>query len=258
MRTSLRLWFLFDLPDKRPEPITEFNAADRVIVLAPHMDDEAIGCGGAILRHAQAGSDVTVVYMTDGSRGGYNADNQLVERRKNESRKAAEVLGIKHLLFLDAPDLALTDSPEIVRRVVETLNDNRPTIIYAPALTDRHPDHWATNSVLHAALAQMPADWARDVLIRGYEVWSPLPANRLLDISAQFELKRQAVSLFESQLSFDYVTAISGLNQYRSLTWQKGKGYAEAYLESTVSEYRRMFTALLTREATRTDRVSSE
>jgi LmbE family N-acetylglucosaminyl deacetylase len=247
LRNSLRLWFLFDLPDRRPEPLREFTR-EPVVVLAPHMDDEAIGCGGALVKHSQAGAEITAVYMTDGRQGGYNADNTLVARRKAESQKSADILGIRNLVFLDGPDLNLTDTPALVQRTADILLDQKPAVVYSPALTDRHPDHWGTNAILNSALALLPKALLETMTIRGYEVWSPLPANRLLDITAEFPRKRDAVSQFVSQLSFDYVTAVTGLNQYRALTWQKGNGYAEAYLDMTPAEYRRMFAALLVRE----------
>jgi len=247
MRSSLRLWFLFDLPDRRPQLINDFSA-NHVIVLSPHMDDEAIGCGGAIARHVQSGGAVTAVYMTDGRKGGFGGDDNLVARRKEESRKSGAILGISEYVFLDGPDLALTDSPDLVKRTAEIFRDKQPAIVYVPALTDRHPDHWGTNQILRAALDLLPAAQVNQMLIRGYEVWSPVPANRLMDITAQFDLKRQAISQFKTQLSFDYVAAVAGLNQFRALTWQRAKGYAEAFLETTPAEYRRMFSAMLVRE----------
>src|SRR5262249_22255086 len=67
----------------------------KVVVLAPHMDDEIIGCGGTVARHVDAGADVTVIYLTDGRRGSaalfrldgealHAAEEALVIRRKEE------------------------------------------------------------------------------------------------------------------------------------------------------------------------------
>ena len=95
------------------------------------MDDEVIGPGGTIALHRRAGATVTYVYMTDGlgSDPELNARRMpatelegrlrdLGETRKRESReKAAELLGIKELIFLDAPDGKLHETPEIVNRV---------------------------------------------------------------------------------------------------------------------------------------------
>ena len=84
--------------------------------------------------------------------------------------------------------------------VARLLAEKKPAVVYAPAVTDGHPDHWGSNRVLYAALkARRRRAGAARLLVRGYEVWSPLPANRLCDITAQADLKRRAIELFPSQ-----------------------------------------------------------
>jgi LmbE family N-acetylglucosaminyl deacetylase len=240
-RNSLRLWLGLEIPDMAPRLIEDFSAR-RIVVLAPHMDDEIIGPGGTILRHLRAKAPVTFVFMTDGMAGEPNAAKTLSQLRKSESRKAAEMLGVSDLIFLDGPDGALDDSPEMVAVLSEVLRERRPSVIYAPALTDHHADHWATNRILRQALDRLPEEVSRDLLVRGYEVWTPLPANRLADITSVADLKRHAIEAFESQLQHvNYVWTIMGLNQYRSMVHLTGKGYAEAFFETTTAEYARYF-----------------
>jgi LmbE family N-acetylglucosaminyl deacetylase len=120
-------------------------------------------------------------------------------------------------------------------------------VVYAPAVTDGHPDHWGANRVLHAALdlACLSGVLSPRLLIRGYEVWTALPANVLCDITAQADLKRRAIELFPSQTRIDnYVHTTMGLNRYRSATLNHGHGFAEAFMEATVAEYRRLFAAV--------------
>ena len=74
----------------------------------------------------------------------------------------------------------------------------------------------------------------KDTTIRGYEVWSPLLANRIVDISSTSRLKAHAVAEFASQTQqIDYARAISGLNAYRSMYFGRGRGEAEAFYECT-------------------------
>ena len=72
-------------------------ANGRIVVLAPHMDDETLGCGGTIARHVRAGAQVTVIFLTDGRRGGPscadltgpdldNKQREIVDVRKHEER----------------------------------------------------------------------------------------------------------------------------------------------------------------------------
>src|SRR5258705_86546 len=86
-------------------PVVCKPESGKILVLAPHMDDEVLGCGGTIARHAQAGADVTVIFLTDGRRGiGTIAalpepergrrERELVDTRKQEARRAGEILGV--------------------------------------------------------------------------------------------------------------------------------------------------------------------
>lgn len=245
-RNSLRLWLMLEMPDLAPVLITDFSDP-AVMVLAPHMDDEIIGPGGAVALHVRGGSAVTFVFMTDGKAGDRNAPppqpspEQLAQTRRAESQAAAQIVGVKDLVFLDGPDGALRETPPIVDALTDLLRRRRPSIIYAPALTDRHPDHWATNRILRVALDRLEPQ-QRSTIIRGYEIWSPLPANRMADITTVAQIKQQAIAAFVSQTRHvDYSWTATGLNQYRSMIHMHGRGYAEAFLESTVPEFRALY-----------------
>jgi LmbE family N-acetylglucosaminyl deacetylase len=245
-RNSLRLWLMLEMPDRSPQLIGEFGGGP-VVVLAPHMDDEIIGPGGTVVRHVATNSPVTFVFMTDGMAGDPRAldlssRQKYAETRKAESRRAAEIVGVRDLVFLDGPDGSLADTPEMIAALEKVLAERKPAVIYAPAVTDNHRDHWGTNRILRKALDRLPLAATRDLLIRGYEVWTPLPANRMVDITAVVEKKKAAIEVFVSQTRLvDYSRAILGLNQYRSMMYFFGRGWAEAFLETTCDEYRRMF-----------------
>jgi LmbE family N-acetylglucosaminyl deacetylase len=252
-RNSLRLWLMLEIPDRAPKLIEDFNDGP-VLVLAPHMDDEIIGPGGTVIRHVRAGANVAFVYMTDGRAGdpdllklGLPAaeldrrKQELADIRKTESFRAAQMVGVRDLIFLDGHDGALFETPEIVGALVGIIQQHRPSVIYAPALTDNHPDHWATNRILKLALGCMGASSTRDITIRGYEIWTPLPANRMADITDLAPLKQKAIECFTTQTRFvDYSWTTLGLNQYRSMMHLLGRGHAEAFLESTAEEFREM------------------
>jgi LmbE family N-acetylglucosaminyl deacetylase len=244
-----------------PQLVRTF-AEPSVVVFAPHMDDEVIGPGGTIALHRQAGATVSHVFMTDGlgSDPELNARRmpadelerrlrELGETRKRESAKAAELVGIKELIFLDAPDGKLHETSEILDRVRQILDKKKPNLIYAPSVLDNHPDHRATNRILRFALESLPEEITSEIRIRGYEVWTPVPANRMVDISPVEALKREAVNVFASQTRFvDYARAILGLNQYRSMMHLGGRSTAEAVWECTWDEYRRLVDKVLLNE----------
>lgn len=252
-RNSLRVSLLLTARDRPPQAITDFACA-RVLVLAPHMDDETLGCGGSLLRHIDAGAQITVAFMTDGRWGDARLFDSklsateidqrqqvLIATRKAEARQAAAVLGIDNLIFLDAADGALRPDPPCVARLAEVVRQCAPDIVYLPFVMDLHEDHWQTNRVLLACLEHLPADPNRRLCLRGYEVWTPLVANRLADISAQMPRKLQALAVYRTQLKdVNYLRAVESLNAYRAATHGRGEGFAEAFYQCSIPEYQEL------------------
>jgi LmbE family N-acetylglucosaminyl deacetylase len=247
--SSIRLWLVGPWEDRKPLLVSDFDPGP-VLVLAPHPDDEVIGPGGTVARHLAAGAPITVAILTDGRWGGYNPDGKLVDRRKNESRQAAKILGIPEPFFFDAPDSELGETPGVREKLIGLFQEKSPRYVYLPALTDGHPDHWSTNCLLHAALAKLPDAITNPLVIRGYEVWTPVLANCHVDITSTADLKRRAIDAFPSQTGdFDYAAAALGLNKYRALQHLHGRGYAEAFMQMTADDFRRLFAAASLRHA---------
>lgn len=253
-RNSLSTMLLLDRCDRAPEPIADFAAAN-VLVLAPHMDDETIGCGGTIVRHGQAGAAVTVLYTTDGRRGNpklysnghtpeeiLRGEEDLVQTRQAEARAACDILGVKRVEFLNGRDGELAASDAIVSRVAAILKELNPELVYLPSILDAHHDHWMTNRILHAALLQLGWHDRQTPALRGYEVWQPLLANRVADTTAVHATRQQALAVFVSQIEHvDYVRAAEGLSVYRSIHRFNGAGHAEAFFELTPAAYCALF-----------------
>lgn len=200
--------------------LTELPAR-RVLVLAPHPDDEVFGCGGAIARHRALGVPVEVVVLTDGARFG---DPAL---RRQESRAAAAVLGYGEPEFWDLPDRGLVGDEALVARLAARLRDGATDLVYAPSPWEVHPDH------RQAALAALEAVGRAGGAVRlaCYEVGAPLRPNVLLDIGLVLERKREAMACFASQQAQqDFAGHIDGLNRYRSYTLPRAVRAAEAFL----------------------------
>jgi LmbE family N-acetylglucosaminyl deacetylase len=228
----------------------------RVLVLAPHADDESIGCGGTLCKYAQSGADVHVAFLTDGGLG--NRDlrrlpanhperaprtQALVQQRRDEAAAALSVLGISACTFLDAPDGGLDPEDSfVITKLTRLLREFEPEIIFLPFMTDRHPDHSAASGCLLNSLEQVATPALKRVMLCGYEVWSPIHANVLVDITAHAETKRRALEQYAGQNSdTDYVASILGLNRYRSITALHGKGYCEAFYLAPFDDYRRLY-----------------
>jgi LmbE family N-acetylglucosaminyl deacetylase len=231
----------------------------RVLVLAPHMDDETLGCGGSLHRHVTAGEAVTIVYMTDGRKGdpALNArplppaerehlEDALAAVRREEARQAAAVLGVRDLRFLENRDQELRVTPHTRRQVRELLEDLRPDLVYVPFPTDHHPDHRATNRILLAALAVCRG--IAPPLCCGYEVWAPIEPNCLVDITPVADVKQRALAQFQSQMAtIDYSRCIMGLHAYRSMVHLHGRGFVEAFVLLPAAAYRRAASRILRR-----------
>jgi N-acetylglucosamine malate deacetylase 1 len=232
--------------------------AERVLVLAPHMDDETIGCGGTLALHAQRGAEITVVFMTDGRRGTADVsllsgnartrrEREIVAARKRESRDALDVLGIRAAVHLDAPDGELRASHGIEHRLREVIEASKPDLVYLPHFLEEHDDHRATSTVLLAAAGN--SSWRFQCM--AYEVWTPLFPNCLVRIDATVEQKKSALARYVSQLAqADYTQACIGLNAYRSIGLLGPHGsYAEAFCAVPFSEYRKQYVEFGTQAA---------
>lgn len=205
--------------------------AERVLVVAPHPDDEAIGCGGAICLHRRDGVSVRVAFLTSGERGLGDVPPKTARSiREAEAREAAEVLGVDGADFLRLPDLGLDEHIEPGARELRKILGAYPAdLIYLPHPEESHPDHAAALPMVRAALAGLPGG-AEPPELWGYEVWSPMTRHGWVeDISAVMRQKLRALRRYRSQLAlFRYDRAVRGLNRYRGVL-AAGSAYAEAF-----------------------------
>lgn len=196
----------------------------KVLVLAPHPDDESIGCGGALCLHALAGDSIVAVFLTSGEAGLKNCP-EARRIREAEAHAAAQILGIKNLHFLHGPDGSLSNEiNQLATALRPILQSEQPNLIYLPHPGESHPDHKAATPILSAALGNMR------VKTRAYEIWTPLPQFQYLEnIDAVMPRKLEAIRAHRSQLEqLDYADAIAGLNRYRGAFSCKCR-YAEAF-----------------------------
>jgi N-acetylglucosamine malate deacetylase 1 len=200
-----------------------------ILVIAPHPDDEAIGCGGAVCKHAARGDRVAVVFLTSGELG---LKKLLREKawtiREAEAKRAAKILGAADTEFLHLPDWTAGDHvKQGARLLAPILQREQPEIIYLPHPLECHPDHQAALPILRAASRKAKFTEAK---LLGYEVWTPLSEHDSVeDISKTMPLKLRALRAHRSQLKeFDYVKAVRGLNEYRGVMAGRCR-YAEVF-----------------------------
>ena len=208
----------------------------RILVLAPHPDDEAIGCGGTILRHVKAGDVVRVVFLTSGEKGGHGRpENETVRVREAEARAAAMILRVKAVEFWHEPDGALSATVTAANRLRDAMCSWKPDILYVTHDREMHPDHRAAARLVRRAMKGLAAQQKRpDVLM--YEIWTPLQRmDEIVDISPFLQKKLAAVRAYRSQCAVvGFEAAVRGLNRYRGEmhSWPGGD-YAEVFARLT-------------------------
>jgi len=189
-----------------------------VLAIAPHPDDESIGCGGTLHLHSKRGDRVVVVFLTSGELGLKHLPRAEAWRiREREARQAVKILGLAaNPIFLRRPDWCVGDDVKGAALALRpVLKRESPELILLPHPAEWHPDHKAALPVVRAALK---GGRSRHPVLRGYEVWTPLlEYDHVENISSVMSHKLRALRAHKSQLKgkFDYVRALTGLNQFR-------------------------------------------
>ena len=206
---------------------------NRVLVVSPHPDDEAVGCGGTLRRHVVDGDAVHVIFLTSGEEGGHGRDpDETAQVREREAIQAVRLLGFGEPEFWREPDGAIRATDELVARLVGAIEKLRPSFVYVPHAGEMHADHQQAFLAVRQALATTQPSKKPRPLVRLFEVWTPIQEmDEIVDISEFIEEKIEAVRVYESQCSvLRFDDAIRGLNRYRGEmhSWPGGD-YAEVF-----------------------------
>lgn len=215
----------------------------RVVVVAPHADDEILGCGGAIAKFIRLKHEVFIVIATNANIGApelYSEED--IQNIRAEAKASHKFLGINDTIFCDFPAPSLNFYPEyrISLEFSKIFRDISPEILFLPFPGDLHQDHKAIYR--SALVAARPINNNCIKKIYCYETlseteWSPMHEksfipNSFIDVSEDFEKKINAFKFFKSQLKdFPHtrsIEAISALGTYRGATI--GVEKAEAFI----------------------------
>lgn len=206
----------------------------RVLVISPHPDDEAIGCGGTLRKHVLAGDVMQVIFLTSGEKGGHGRpEAETIRIREAESRRAAKILGVQEIEFWHLRDGAVKPTRAAVNQLRAKLKKFKPDKIYIPHDREQHPDHLAAVRLLQTAL-RGGSSRAKKTTVLMFEVWTPLQRmDHIEDISEHIETKLAAIRAYKSQCAVvDFAEAFRGLARYRGEMhcWPEGE-YAEVFAE---------------------------
>lgn len=212
----------------------------RILIIAPHIDDEVLGCGGSIAKHKLQGNEVQVAYLTSG------ANDDETRTREAEAGAVCSFLDIGDYHFFRMPSRGIQKSEESIREMVRLFREFKPHVVYAPHKEEADLDHRAAHAIATEAVWSANGPYFPEVSghcsITGvllYEVHTPVQYVQYMeDITTVIEKKREAISHYRSQQGrTNYIDAILALNRYRAL--MKGVGeYAEAF---QMTLFRNMF-----------------
>lgn len=240
-RTRAESWSVCPLP-----PPLDLPGGGTALVLAPHSDDETLGCGGTLARLRQAGWRVRVLVITDGAQGdpcGYLGNEDVVTHRQGETRAALECLGVEEVSFLAMPEGEPFAWEAVGANLRDQLEALAPDWLLVPPVLDFHRDH------VHTSLLAMDLWQGRGCRERLflYELWQPLPINRVVDVTQVLAIKRQAIAAYGLPLRYlDYADAFEGLMRYRGIYLTPGPGtHAEGLLELEAGSWRAVVAELM-------------
>jgi LmbE family N-acetylglucosaminyl deacetylase len=180
----------------------------RILVVAPHMDDEVLGCGGTIAWHIDKGDTVDVCVVCNRIYD-HSHDSQAIEREKASAHQAKEILGYHGLEFLDLPDERLSHHlQELLGAFEELLAKAKPEIVYTCHGGDLHQDHRTVAHASNIVLRAFAVPSIRRIL--AYEVPSgteqvfpgsagPFFPTFFVDIERQQDRKLAAMSAYERE-----------------------------------------------------------
>lgn len=203
----------------------------KVLVVAPHADDEVLGVGGTIAKNAAQGNELYVCVVTRAAEPLFS--KTLAEQVREETLRAHKLLGIKKAFFLEFPAVMLENIERYILNdsIMKVLQEINPDEVYIPHIGDMQKDHQIVNEAVMVAVRPKYRHKVRAVY--AYETLSetewniPNTVNAFIptvyqDISGFLEKKKQALACFETQIS-DFpdprsLEAVEALAKYRGST----------------------------------------
>ena len=219
---------------------SQIHAGKRVLVVAPHPDDETLGVGGTIAKYSAQGAEVFVLMISGHLPPLYSREDY--DKTVSEAEAVFELLGVSQAEFLEIPATMIDDQPlhEVNGRISKIVNEFSPHIVFCP-YPDRHVDHRLVFDSL--MVAARPVGVGRGIqIVAAYETLSEthwnaphiepnFTPNWVVDITEQIDTKLNALRCYKSQIS-DFpgprsVQAVEALAKFRGT--QAGFAYGEGF-----------------------------
>lgn len=212
----------------------------KVLVIAPHADDEVLGVGGTIAKYIDEGHEVYVCIVTCGHPMMFPED--ILKELRNEAISIHKFLGVKETYFLDFPAVMLSEIPvhEVNNKILDVIKKSQPDVAFIPHYGDMHIDHYI---VSQAAMVGLRPIMNHKVLeVYSYETLSEtewnIPhtsnvfiPNTWVDISKYLGKKLEAMDMYSTQVTkFPHPRSLEGIESLAKLRGSTvGVNAAEAF-----------------------------
>ena len=220
---------------------------NKILIIAPHPDDETLGCGGTIKKMTDRGAEVWVLIVSRGKKDMYSEER--IQNVRKEAIEAHLRLGVKVTKFLNfaAPELDLVSVSTLSQAIYDVIKELMPDTVFLPHRGDLHHDHKAVFNAGLVAVRPIRGNSIKKVF--SYETlseteWAAPFANDafvpdfFVNVSDAFEAKLEALSCYKSQLrefpNPRSLQAIEALAKFRGST--VGINRAEAFMTIRIIE----------------------
>lgn len=209
-----------------------------IVVLAPHADDEIIGCGGILCKLRQEQCTVFIVLFTQ--------DGWI---REQEFKIVSRKLNYKGVYFINQEDGKLSQGIIQGKNMLEDiLKELSPDIVFVPYIFDFVDDHFAANRILYEVLKQNCTEKNKFQILM-YEVWGLMNYPQYyIDISDKMSEKVELLKYYKSQeQKYSIVSKSIKINGLRAeLSFRKKVAYMECFKEISMSQYLGTMKKLIT------------
>ena len=177
----------------------------KVLVISAHPDDETIGAGGTLLRHRDAGDEISWCIVTQAYSPEWS--NETIQRHRQQTERVAEYLGVKTMRLCGFPTVKLNTIPtmELVSSIQRVVDEVRPEVVYSTSAIDINLDHVIVHQATLVATRPLPGSSVRRLL--SYEIASTsrfgVPGFQptvYVDITDYLDRKLEMMSFYETEL----------------------------------------------------------
>lgn len=192
------LWFNNLIRPKKKK----INLKKKILFVAPHPDDEVIGCGGTLIKFKKIKSDINIVYITLGSN-----NKKKNELRKKEAHNVCSKMGWNCYFLNQNLNYTSWDNLEF-KNIISKI---KPDVIFIPSIFDDNIEHKQSNFFLCDSISNISSE------IWQYQVYSSHLVNTLIDITDEIQMKKKIIKIYNSQMKTrDWSHFSLGLNAWNS------------------------------------------